>query len=107
MHRKIPKSAFFLLPLGLVAISFASIFIKLCDAPVLTIAVYPLTLVSLFFIGVCKVKHRTILAAFSRKHLGLAKYALYCLVLPKKRYICRARALSRAVSMRNPPKAGK
>jgi len=72
MHGNIPKTTFFLIPLGLVAISFASILIKLCDAPVLTIAVYRLTLASLFFVGVCKLKHRAILAPFSRKQLWLA-----------------------------------
>jgi len=38
------------LPLGLVALSFASIFIKICEAPPLTIAAYRLTLATLILI---------------------------------------------------------
>ncbi len=39
---------YLLLPIGIIAISTASIFIKLCDAPSLVIAAYRLTLASLF-----------------------------------------------------------
>jgi drug/metabolite transporter (DMT)-like permease len=38
------------LPIGIIAISFASIFVKLCDAPVLIIAAYRMTLASLMLI---------------------------------------------------------
>lgn len=41
---------FILLPLGIIAISTASIFIKLCDAPALIIAAYRLALASLMLI---------------------------------------------------------
>jgi drug/metabolite transporter (DMT)-like permease len=41
---KVPPSAGVVLPVGVVAISFASILIKLCDAPPLIIAAYRLTL---------------------------------------------------------------
>lgn len=41
---------YLLLPIGIVAISTASIFIKLCDAPALVIAAYRLTLASLFLL---------------------------------------------------------
>lgn len=41
---------YLLLPIGIIAISFASIFIKLCDAPVLIIAAYRMTLASLMLI---------------------------------------------------------
>jgi len=43
----IPRRAKIVLPLGLIAISFASIFIKLCDAPPLVIAAYRLGLAGL------------------------------------------------------------
>jgi drug/metabolite transporter (DMT)-like permease len=52
---------YLLLPVGIVAISTASIFIKLCDAPALVIAAYRLTLASLFllpFAGYQKVWRR-------------------------------------------------
>ena len=39
--------SYLLLPIGIIAISTASIFIKLCDAPVLTIATYRMILASL------------------------------------------------------------
>lgn len=39
--------SYFFLPIGMIAISTASIFIKLCDAPVLTIATYRMILASL------------------------------------------------------------
>jgi len=39
--------SYLLLPIGMIAISTASIFIKLCDAPVLTIATYRMILASL------------------------------------------------------------
>ena len=39
--------ALFILPLGLVAISFSSIFIKICEAPPLIIAAYRLALATL------------------------------------------------------------
>src|SRR4030043_2047954 len=38
------------LPIGIIAISTASIFIKLCDAPVLVIAAYRMTLASLLLL---------------------------------------------------------
>ena len=38
---------YLLLPVGIIAISTASIFIKLCDAPALVIAAYRLTLASI------------------------------------------------------------
>jgi hypothetical protein len=47
-----PSRAKAILPIGLIAISFASIFIKICDAPPLIIAAYRLglaTLALLFF----------------------------------------------------------
>lgn len=72
MNKPVPQKAYFLLPLGLIAISFSSILIKLCDAPVFTIAVYRLSIASLFFIGINKIKHRLILEPFSRTQLRLA-----------------------------------
>ena len=41
---------YLLLPIGIIAISTASIFIKLCDAPALVIAAYRLTLASLLLL---------------------------------------------------------
>ena len=68
----LPKKVFFLLPLGLIAISLSSILIKLCHAPVFTIAAYRLTIASLFFVGIHKLKRRSILSPFSRRQLLLA-----------------------------------
>ncbi len=47
---KIPPGAGVVLPVGVVAISFASIFIKLCDAPPLIIAAYRLTLATVILL---------------------------------------------------------
>jgi drug/metabolite transporter (DMT)-like permease len=41
---------YLLLPIGIIAVSTASIFIKLCDAPVLIIATYRMTLASLMLL---------------------------------------------------------
>lgn len=57
------------LGLGLVAISFASIFIKLCQAPSLTIAAYRLSLASLFYLIFTRLRQGPILAPFSRSQL--------------------------------------
>ncbi len=47
---KVPPRAGIVLPVGVVAISFASIFIKLCDAPPLIIAAYRMTLATLILL---------------------------------------------------------
>jgi len=47
---KVPPSAGIVLPVGVVAISFASIFIKLCEAPPLIIAAYRLTLATIILL---------------------------------------------------------
>jgi len=49
------------LSIGIVSISFASIFIKLCDAPSLVIAVYRLAIASIFYLVVSVVKNEPIL----------------------------------------------
>jgi drug/metabolite transporter (DMT)-like permease len=55
-ERESPSSgrsrAWIFLPVGLAAISFASIFIKLCEAPALVIAAYRLTLATLILLAV-------------------------------------------------------
>jgi len=47
---------YLLLPVGIIAISTASIFIKLCDAPALIIAAYRLSLASLFLLPLASYK---------------------------------------------------
>ncbi|MDZ7265240.1 MAG: DMT family transporter [candidate division KSB1 bacterium] len=61
--------AILVLGLGLVAISLASIFIKLCQAPSLVIAAYRLSLASLFYIVFTRWRQGPILATFSRPQL--------------------------------------
>ena len=52
MSEKAPlRRAWAVLPLGLAAISFASILIKVCDAPPLVIAAYRLTLATLILLS--------------------------------------------------------
>lgn len=65
----IRRQAMVVLGLGLVAISFASIFIKLCQAPSLVIAAYRLSLASLFYLIFTRWRQGPILAPFSRAQL--------------------------------------
>ena len=58
---------FILLPLGIIAISTASIFIKLCDAPALIIATYRLTLASLILLPMAS--YRKVWKGWSRAEL--------------------------------------
>jgi len=63
--------AILVLGIGLIAISFASIFIKLCDAPSLVIAAYRLTIASVFYIGFTRIRSGPILTAYSRSQLKI------------------------------------
>jgi drug/metabolite transporter (DMT)-like permease len=58
---------FILLPLGIIAISTASIFIKLCDAPALIIATYRLTLASVILLPMAS--YRKVWKGWSRAEL--------------------------------------
>jgi drug/metabolite transporter (DMT)-like permease len=60
------------LPIGIIAISFASIFVKLCDAPVLIIAAYRMTLASLMLIP---------FACYKRPWRGWTRNERGCLLL--------------------------
>lgn len=66
------RQAIFVLGIGLTAISFASIFIKLCDAPSLVIAAYRLTIASVFYIGFTRIRSGSILSAYSKSQLKIA-----------------------------------
>ncbi|MDZ7330497.1 MAG: DMT family transporter [candidate division KSB1 bacterium] len=54
------------LGMGLIAISFASIFIKLCSAPSLVIAAYRLTIASAVYIIFTRIRYGPILSRFSK-----------------------------------------
>ena len=54
-----------ILGIGLIAVSVASIFIKLCDAPALVIATYRLTIASVFYLGYTGVKQGKFWQKFS------------------------------------------
>lgn len=69
------NQAFFVLGIGLIAISFASIFIKLCDAPSLVIAGYRLTIASVFYIGFTRIRSGPILAVYSRSQLKIVLFS--------------------------------
>ncbi len=57
MPQSAPKgSAIAIILVGLLSISFASIFIKMCDAPSMVIATYRLVIASLFYVGFTSVK---------------------------------------------------
>jgi drug/metabolite transporter (DMT)-like permease len=59
---------YLLLPVGIIAISTASIFIKLCDAPALIIATYRMMLASLMLLPYAC--HRKIWRSWSRSDIG-------------------------------------
>lgn len=58
--------AVLVLGMGLIAISFASIFIKLCSAPSLVIAAYRLTIASAVYIIFTRIRYGPILSRFSK-----------------------------------------
>lgn len=58
--------------LGLTAISFASIFIKLCTAPALVIAFYRLSLAAAFYWGLARIKNRPVWRSLDAKQKRLA-----------------------------------
>jgi len=61
-----------ILTAGLLSISFASIFIKLCDAPALVISTYRLGIASFFYLALLKIRKRSVwklLPALQRKWL--------------------------------------
>ncbi|MFZ5518055.1 MAG: DMT family transporter [Candidatus Zhuqueibacterota bacterium] len=65
-HTSPQKSALIIIAFGLVSISFASIFIKMSDAPSLVIAAYRLVLASLFYVAFTRIKAGPIGAGISR-----------------------------------------
>ena len=67
------------LPIGIIAISTASIFIKLCDAPALIIATYRLILASLVLLPMAS--YRRVWKGWSRSELGWLVLSGICLSL--------------------------
>lgn len=67
----IKSRAILILGFGLIAVSFASIFIKLCEAPALVIAAYRLTIASVFYLGFTRIKQGPIWSTFSRSQLKI------------------------------------
>jgi len=63
--------AIFVLGIGLTAISWASIFIKLCHAPSLVIAAYRLAIASIFYISFTRIRLGPILTVYSRSQLKI------------------------------------
>ena len=59
---------YFLLPIGIIAVSTASIFIKLCDAPALIIATYRMTLASLILLPFAS--YRTVWKEWNKNEIG-------------------------------------
>jgi len=59
---------YFLLPIGIIAVSTASIFIKLCDAPALIIATYRMTLASLILLPFAN--YRKVWKEWSKNEIG-------------------------------------
>lgn len=66
---------FLVLLMGVVAVSFASILIKLCDAPSLIIAAYRLAFAALFFLAASGVKRVHPLKTFSRRDFAVAVFS--------------------------------
>lgn len=69
---KISGQQYLILIIGLVAVSFASILIKLCNAPSLMIAVYRLSIASLFYLSFSKFRTGTFLPSFSKSEWRIA-----------------------------------
>ena len=69
------KHAIFILSAGLVSISFSSIFIKLCDAPSLAIAVYRLAIPSLLYSGYTCTRKAKFGAGVNKLQLKLAGFS--------------------------------
>ena len=59
---------YLLLPIGIIAVSTASIFIKLCDAPVLIIATYRMALASLMLLPFAS--YRRVWKGWSKNEIG-------------------------------------
>ncbi len=66
------KAAYFGLLVGIVSVSFASIFIRLADAPALVIGAYRLTIASLILTPLAWARVRNELLSLSRRDLSLA-----------------------------------
>ena len=69
---KISIQQYLIVIIGLVAVSFASILIKLCNAPSLMIAVYRLSIASLFYLSFSKFRTGTFLPSFSKSQWRVA-----------------------------------
>ncbi len=63
---------YLVLLIGIIAVSFASLLIKLCDAPALVIAAYRLAISSVFFLAVAGFKRVNPFPVFSRRDFLLA-----------------------------------
>ena len=73
MEQAVSKQrAILVLGIGLIAVSFASIFIKLCDAPSLVIAAYRLSIASLFYLIFTRARLGPILAGVTKSHIKVA-----------------------------------
>lgn len=73
MEQAVSKQrATLVLGIGLIAVSFASIFIKLCDAPSLVIAAYRLAIASLFYLIFTRARMGPIWAGFTKSHIKVA-----------------------------------
>ncbi len=70
-EKGIQTKAIIILSCGLLAISIASIFIKLCDAPALVIATYRLVIASAFYLGFTRIKSGPIWRSFSPSQLKI------------------------------------
>ena len=72
MEQAVTKQrAILVLGIGLIAVSFASIFIKLCDAPSLVIAAYRLSIASLFYLIFTRVRMGPLWSGFTRSHIKI------------------------------------
>ncbi len=63
---------YLIIVIGLISVSFASIFIKLCNAPALVIAVYRLSIASVFYLSFSKYKTGTFFPVFSKSQWRVA-----------------------------------
>ena len=100
MNRKTPLTkSFFILGFGVLAVSTASVFIKMCAAPASTIAAWRLGLASLFYYAVARKTSGPLRRLYSKSQLVLSLFSGLALVLHFIAWITSLRYTSVASSV--------
>lgn len=100
MHQnEIPRRTILILTFGLIAVSVASIFIKLCAAPALIIAAYRLIIASTFYVGLTRIRKGAILSTFNKSSFRMAVISSLFLTLHFSTWISSLKFTSVASSV--------